>query len=81
MAVSPATPGAPPPRLCAWARRLSTGRRRTRRLEAPDRVPQPPVLSRRLHALLSVLVLQADALAKVQADRLGELRACTRKVA
>ena len=34
-----------------------------------------------LHAMLSVLVLQADALAKVQADRLGELRACTRKVA
>jgi hypothetical protein len=26
-------------------------------------------------------VPQADALAKVQADRLGELRACTRKVA
>ncbi len=34
-----------------------------------------------LHAVLSMLVLQADALAKVQADRLGELRACTRKVA
>lgn len=34
-----------------------------------------------LHAMLSVLVLQADALAKVQADRLGDLRACTRKVA
>ena len=34
-----------------------------------------------LHAMLSVLALQAEALAKVQADRLGELRACTRKVA
>ena len=34
-----------------------------------------------LHAMLSVLVLQADALAKVQADRLDELRVCTRKVA
>ena len=34
-----------------------------------------------LHAMLSVLVLQGDALAKVQADRLGELRAYTRKVA
>lgn len=34
-----------------------------------------------LHAMLSVLVLQADALAKVQADRVSELRACTRKVA
>ncbi len=34
-----------------------------------------------LHAMLSVLVLQADALAKVQVDRLGEIRACTRKVA
>jgi hypothetical protein len=33
-----------------------------------------------LHAMLSVLVLQAEALAKVQAGRLGELRACTRKV-
>ncbi len=29
-------------------------------------------------AVLIVLVLQADALAKVQADRLSELRACTR---
>ena len=28
-----------------------------------------------------LLALQADALAKVQADRLCELRACTRKVA
>ena len=27
-----------------------------------------------LHAMLSLLLLQADALAKVQADRLGELR-------
>ncbi len=34
-----------------------------------------------LHAMLPVLVFQADALAKVQADRLAELRACTRKVA
>lgn len=34
-----------------------------------------------LHAMLSVLVLQADALTKVQANRMGELRACTRKVA
>ena len=34
-----------------------------------------------LHAMLSVLVLKADALAKVQADTLRELRACTRKVA
>ena len=34
-----------------------------------------------LHAMLSVMVLQADALAKVRADRLGELRACTRKMA
>ncbi len=33
------------------------------------------------YALLKVLILQADALAKAQVDRLGELRTCTRKVA
>ena len=34
-----------------------------------------------LHAMVSALVLQADALAKVQANRLGEVRVCTGKVA
>lgn len=34
-----------------------------------------------LHALLSVLVLQADALAKADAGRLSDVRACTRRVA
>ena len=34
-----------------------------------------------LHVALSVLAMNGSALAKVQANRLGELRACTRKVA
>ena len=50
----------------------------TRRLERHCLRGLPKVS---LHAMLSVLVLQADALAKVQADRLGELRVCSRKVA
>ncbi len=52
-------------------------------------ISQPPALFTSLrglakislHAMLSVLVSQADALAKVQADSLDALRACTRKVA
>lgn len=34
-----------------------------------------------LHVALSVLAMNAGALAKVQENRLGELRACTLKVA
>ncbi len=34
-----------------------------------------------LHAAMSVLVMSASVMAKVQVDRLGELSACTRKVA
>jgi hypothetical protein len=34
-----------------------------------------------LHVAMSLLAMNAAAVAKVQADRLGELRACTRKVA
>ena len=34
-----------------------------------------------LHVAMSVLTMNGSALAKVQAGRLNELRACTRKVA
>ena len=34
-----------------------------------------------LHVAISVLVMNVAALAKVQADRVGEFRACTRRVA
>lgn len=34
-----------------------------------------------LHVAMSVLAMNVEALAKLQADRLGELRTCTRKVA
>jgi hypothetical protein len=34
-----------------------------------------------LHVAMSVLIMNAAALSKVQEDRLSELRACTRKVA
>jgi hypothetical protein len=34
-----------------------------------------------LHVAMSVLAMNVSALSKVRADRLSELRACTRKVA
>jgi hypothetical protein len=34
-----------------------------------------------LHVALSMLAMNGSALAKVHADKVGELRACTQKVA
>ncbi len=61
----------PPPRLCAWAGRLSTGFRRGPGLEDADRVAQVPALAGSLqHAALAASAGQRTVTARADGQYL-----------